>query len=137
MVVAEAPFGRDDDLFEGHVDIFFATIATNATRAHEATTIMAIFFDVFVVSIGEITLPVLLVITSSSDVMVSLTAGLETGAETGRIVIDGDNDAVGTADIVGTAVGFLKKGLGVLCGSGKLIDKLSDRLSPNNPRKLL
>jgi hypothetical protein len=132
VVVVEVPFGSDDDLFERDDEIFFATIAANATIAHEATTIMAIFFDDFVASIGVVTLPVLLVVTSSSDAMVELVVvSLTTILETGGIMNDGDTD------IVGSAVGFLNMALGVVWGIGKLIDKLNDKLSPNKPRKLL
>jgi hypothetical protein len=144
-VIVAAPFGNDDDRFEDDDDIFFATIATSATMAHEATTIMAIFLDVLAESTGVITLPVLLAAAAmaSSDatvvlvIVVSLTAGLDVGAETGDSVNDGETVNDGGIDTVGTAVGFRNMGLGVLRGNGKLIDKLSDISSPSRPRKLL
>lgn len=137
VVAAEAPLGSEDDLFEDDDDdTFFAAIATNATKAHVATTIMAIFLELFVVSIGAVALPVLLVLMPSSDepvelVVVSLKVGLETGDDIGVIVDDGGGE------MLGTAVGLLNIGLGVSRGSGKLMERLNDRLSPNKPRKLL
>ena len=85
---------------------------------------------------GEVTFPVALVSISLSDatvesVMVSLAVGLETGDEMGVFV------NVGSTDMVGTAVGLLNMELGVPRGSGRLMDKLNDRLSPNKPRTLL
>ena len=86
----EEPFGNDADRLDGD-DIFFATIATNATNAHEATTIIAMFLELFLGSIKDDTLPVVLLLLSVSEVTVELevvafTPGLEINSETGDIV---------------------------------------------------
>ena len=133
-----AAFGSNvEDRFDFGDDVIFATTnATNATNAHDPTTIIAIFLELFLVSIKEFALPVVLLVLSLSDVTVelgvaSVTVGVETGDSSGGMVGGGDKTIV-------TAVGFILMGLGVLRGSGKLIDKLNEKLlSLSNPRILL
>jgi hypothetical protein len=132
--VVEAPFGSDEARFD--FDIFFATITTNATKAQEATAIIATFVVLFSVFIGEVAFPVILLVLFLSDgnvelAVVSLTTGLAEGVNTCGFMNIGD------VDMVGTAVGFVKMALGAIGENGKLIDKLNERLSPNNPRELL
>ena len=104
-VVAEAAFGSDVDRFDGD-DTFFATTATNATNAHEATNIIAKFLELFFVSASEFTLPVVLIVLSLSEVTVelesvSLVVGLGPSDGIEEIV------NVGSDDTDGSAVGLL------------------------------
>jgi hypothetical protein len=134
-----APLVGKEDRFD--FDIFFATIATSATNVQDATTINAIFLEPFSVSTGVVTLPVAVTLTVLflSDVTVEFVAGLNVGTfdMVGTIEMVGTRDTVGTGDMMGTAVGFVKIAVGALEETGKLIDKLNERLSSNIPRELL
>jgi hypothetical protein len=119
---------KDDDV----VDNFLLPTAINASSAHDPTTIIATFLELDLTFAGVAAFPRESLSFSDSDATISvvLSVMLETGDDTGEIVVVGNVE-------FGGEVGIVELGVLVSRCIGILIDKLNERLTPNNPRTLL